>query len=321
MRTPTPLYVALLALLGLPACSGTSADQACSDYAKAQCAKVDQCRKNGTQVTYGSLGVCITRQKLNCMNALAAPMGGNDPGFYEACALALPAENCQDYLQGNPIDACVSKSGTMAVGTACAFSTQCQTGFCAVLKGGNCGTCQNPPQSGDPCTDTGCARNQTCTPNLVCRPWVATGGTCDTKDNICAPGQACVIATGMTSGACKPKLNTVGATCDPKRLTGPDCDANAGLFCEATSLKCVAVGYGNASAACGVNSTSHTDTVCNAGGSCINPGSGAACVAAATEGSSCDTSAGPPCLAPSRCVTGGTGTSGTCMLLDGTMCM
>jgi hypothetical protein len=302
-------------------CGGVSADQACTDQAKAQCNKLDTCRKNGTQLTYGTLGACITRLKANCMTALMAPSAGNSPGSVESCAQALPMESCQDYLQGNTTDACVAKNGNLDGGAACAFSTQCKSGFCAVAKNTNCGVCQNPPAVGDPCTDIGCGRNLVCTPNQICAAYVASGGMCDTKNLVCAPGFGCVIATGQTTGTCKQKGQTVGAACDPKSVTAPICDANQGLFCNNMTNQCAAQTYGNDGQTCG--NTGTADVVCNAGGSCINPGSGsgAACVAAADAGASCDTAMGPPCLAPARCVVSPGGTSGMCMTLDGSMCM
>lgn len=304
-------------------CGGVSADLACSDYAKAACAKLDQCHKNGTQLSYGNLGTCIDRQKVSCMNSLAAPSTGSNPGDMEACAMALPGESCQDYLRSNPVDACVPKNGSLQIGAACAFSPQCDSGFCAISRSGNCGTCQNKPAVGDPCTDNGCGRNLVCTANLVCAAWGEVGAACDAKNNVCAPGTACVIASGMTTGTCQQRGTDVGTTCDLKRQTGPDCDPNSALFCNSVTLKCAALSYGTANQACGLSVSKTTDTVCSGGGACISPGAGStpACVAAVPEGNSCDTAAGPPCLSPSRCVTDGTSTSGTCMVLDGTMCM
>jgi hypothetical protein len=180
-----------------------------------------------------------------------------------------------------------------------------------------------PPVVGDPCTEIGCGRNLVCTPNQVCGNWVVAGQPCDTKNNVCAPSLACVIPAAQTSGACQPKGKTVGAACDNKRQTGADCDANAGLFCDAVTLKCAAQTYANATQDCGLGPTGSSDVLCNAGGSCVNMGVGSpsTCVAAAQEGNSCDTAMGPPCLAPARCMVSTGSTSGTCTLLDAKMCM
>ena len=136
--------IGLTCLIGV-GCSSVGADQACTDQSKAQCNLLDKCRHNGTQLTYGSLGTCITRLKASCLAGLMAPSAGNDPGAVEKCAMALPSESCADYLQNNPTQDCIPKNGNLEGGVACAFNTQCKSGFCAVLKGGNCGVCQNAP--------------------------------------------------------------------------------------------------------------------------------------------------------------------------------
>ena len=315
MKTSLALVVSALSLLA-SAC-GPAQDMACSDSAKAQCMKLDQCRHNGTTLVYGNLGTCITRLQAQCNTALAAANTGNSPSAVEDCVKAVPGESCQDYLQGNPVAACRAKSGSVSAGGACTFSAQCQSAFCALLKGTACGTCANPPNVGDPCTDTGCSYNQACSGNLVCANWVAAGGACD-KSNPCAPNTWCVTAAGATAGTCRASIATVGAACDPKHETTAGCDfTNLGLRCNSMTMKCESAVLVNEAEACGV--INGVDNVCQAGAGCF--GQPAACVAAATEGSSCDTMMGPPCLSPARCVTGSTGTAGTCTLLDPTMCL
>ncbi len=313
---------ALFGVLLSAACGGVSVQQGCSDRAKAECAKIDQCRKNGTQVTYGTLGNCITQQTNNCITSLAAPGTSADANFQEACAMAMPNESCQDYLQNNPPPDCIPKNGSLPDGTACAFNAQCQNGFCAIASTAACGVCQGLPKPGDPCTSNGCGRNLACTPNQTCAPYVANGGACDGKNNVCAPGSACVIASGQTAGTCQAKIETAGTACDSKLQTAPNCDSNAGLFCSTTSKTCVAYSYANAGAGCGASIGDTMDTLCNGGAACLNPdGSGNMCVPPANPGDSCDTVMGPPCFAPARCVISDGSTSGTCTLLDGTMCM
>ena len=87
------------------------------------------------------------------------------------------------------------------------------------------------------------------------------------------------------------------------------------------TLKCAAQSYANPTQDCGLANMGTTDTLCNGGGACISQGAGspATCIGAVDAGSTCDTALGPPCLQPARCVVT-SGTSGTCMLLDATMC-
>jgi hypothetical protein len=306
-------------------CGGKSAEQVCSDSAKANCALLDMCRKNGTADTYGSLGVCIQRQHDNCLRALTAPGTGNTPDHVDACNKALPGETCTQFLQATPVAACAQTTGAAANAAACAFNAQCQTGFCAIQKGNGCGTCANVPVAGDACdVITACGPGMTCTPMQVCQPWVQAGAACDTMTKICAPGSSCVIAAGATTGTCTADAATVGAACDNRRQTGPLCDSNQGLWCNAMTKMCVAITYVNAGSVCGSQTMGTADNVCTGGALCFASGVAGTpptCLADAQEGAACDIMAGPSCLSPARCVVSGAGTAGTCALPDGTMCM
>lgn len=315
-------FVGFTLLLGA-GCNNISADQACTDSAMARCTIFDRCRTNGTQIFYGSLDTCISRLKGTCLTELAAPSAGNRPEDLEECAMALPTESCQDYLQRNPVAACVTRNGGLETGAVCSFDTQCKTGFCAQPKGGTCGICKAAPGLGDSCTDIGCDRNLVCTSNNVCRNWVAAAGACDRGDNLCGTGLSCVIAAGQSTGTCQPRVKTVGAACDNKRQTAPDCDFNVGLFCDATTLKCAPQTYANANQQCSAEAIGSSPVVCIAGGTCINPGDGnpSTCMAAVDAGSACDISTGPSCLSPTRCEVNGNSTSGICLFPGAQMCL
>ncbi len=315
--------IALSVISILIGCGGKSADQACTDLAKATCAQLDKCRKNGTADTYGSLGVCIQRQHDNCVASLLANGTGNSPAHTEACAQALPTETCAQFLQSTPVAACVQVTGALDSGAACAFSGQCQSGFCAVPKGSGCGTCATTPAAGDACDVVPtCGPGMACTPMQVCEPWVQAGGACDGMTNVCAPGSSCVIPAMMTAGTCVADATMVGQACDNRRQTGPACDVNQGLFCASTKM-CIAVNYVNAGTACGAQNMGMSDNICTGGAACYSPGTGmpSMCLAFALEGGACDTSVGPGCMTPARCVVSGGGTSGTCALPDASTCM
>jgi hypothetical protein len=311
----------LLGSLFFAACGGPSAQQACNDRAKAACNLLNSCRQNGATIVYGTLGICITQLANECMTGLIAPGTASSPGSVENCAKALPSESCQNYLQNNPVSQCLPQSGSNPDGAACAFNAQCQHAFCAIPAGTVCGTCQGPPAIGDSCASTPCGYNQVCTPSQVCAAYVASGGACDTMNNICAPHLACVIAAGMNSGTCQTKLTTAGAACDSKLQTAPDCDVESGLYCDGTSKMCVAYTYAVGGMPCGSMNNGAAYALCESG-LCYDDGSGsgAMCVPTAGVGESCDTMMGPTCLAPGVCAISG-GTSGTCTALDGTMCM
>jgi hypothetical protein len=82
---------------------------------------------------------------------------------------------------------------------------------------------------------------------------------------------------------------------------------------------CVAAPYVGAGGACG--DVSNKIVLCNGASICFGasgttPGT---CKAIALEGQACDTSAGPSCMAPARCVTTAS-TAGTCQLPDPATC-
>jgi hypothetical protein len=66
-------------------------------------------------------------------------------------------------------------------------------------------------------------------------------------------------------------------------------------------------------------------SVCGTSGTCngFNPGAmppvlTGTCAAAAADGTACNTSTGPGCLAPAYCATSGTSSVGVCRLASGT---
>ena len=298
-----------------PPTPSVSAQQACTDYSTALCAKMDECRFNYTTNTYQNVGTCIAEQVSSCLAAQASPGDGNTAEATEACAVALPAATCDDYLQNN-LSMCPQHSGTLENGSGCYYNSQCQTGFCALTAGVACGACAPQPQPGDECLDQGCARDQTCSPQKLCEPYVATGGVCDKLTQICVPEDVCVIASGATTGTCQALVTTQGAPCDPKHQTGPSCASNAGLYCSSSSI-CVPIAYVQPGEACGVQEGGMDDNVCTNASGCF----ASTCVANANPGEVCDTALGPNCFAGSRCVTDGVGTAGTCTVVDASTCM
>jgi hypothetical protein len=293
---------------------GVTAQQACTDYAKSLCAKLDQCRVNGTTLAYKTVGACIAEETDSCVSAQTSNGDGNSPADTESCAVALPSASCDDYLENN-LTMCPQHDGKLTNGSGCAFDSQCETGFCAVASGYACGTCAPEPVVGDECVDRGCARAQTCSPQKTCAPYVATGGTCDKATQICGPSDSCVLASGATTGVCQPLGVTAGDACDPKHETMPSCASNAGLFCNAKDT-CAAITYVGAGSPCGSQSSGMAENTCTSASTCFS----GTCVANAAAGESCDTSAGPSCIAGTRCVTNGNGTSGTCTTPDAAMC-
>jgi hypothetical protein len=302
--------------------SSTSNDQACSDLAAARCAKRMSCGSTSIQRVYGDLNTCLAREKLICVNSLAAKSTGNSAANAENCAAAYAGQSCADFFVGNPPAVCVY-TGTLASGTSCAFAGQCSTTYCVNEKVTQCGTCGAAPSGA--CDATTCARGQECFNDTVamtmsCITPGSMGSPCN-RTNPCQAGLSCVGATMMAMGSCQTAATMMGAACDPRQQMMPGCDANQGLYCNATSKTCQALAYVGDGAPCG-QLADGTDAACTAGGECIlATGSRmGTCKAPAADGAACDTSSGPPCLSPARCVTGGSGTAGTCMIADASKC-
>ena len=325
----------LIAPLLFAACGGTSADTACTDSATARCAQRSMCTGGvGITKTFGDMTTCLAREKESCLNALAAKDTGNTPARTEQCITALKSESCADYFAGNIPAACVN-TGTLTDGTACAFAGQCSATYCTGLGNAACGTCGAAIASGGDCSNNGtCARGQTCftstmlgTTKSTCLTESAAGASCS-RTQPCATGLTCVgaINGGMnpTPGTCMAAGAMPGVACDPLVRTGAGCDRSLGLWCNATSKTCTAITFAANAAACGVGTDGNL-TDCT-GGTCFGSVNGGAnptmgtCKADAADGAACDTTNGPDCINPARCVTPSGSTAGTCALSGSTTC-
>ncbi|MFI5366621.1 MAG: hypothetical protein ACHQ4J_13465 [Candidatus Binatia bacterium] len=294
----------------------SSAEQACSDLAAANCERLDECIQNGVVDFYGDVATCQARQQQSCVAVLNAPGGTNTDPTVEQCAAAISSASCEDFDLGNI--PCFY-AGTRAIGQPCGQAVQCVSGaYCAIVTGTNCGTCAAPAQPGDSCMDASCSHGLVCvSENLQCQPLGGSGSACDT-DHRCGPGLWCVPPA---AGTCDVAGAAVSVPCDPTGATAPGCDINAGLYCDARTNTCLPVAYASAGGRCGY--VNGTYTLCTDASACIavfGQPSGA-CKAAAQDGMPCSIADGPPCLPPARCVTGNpTATSGTCKFPDPAAC-
>jgi hypothetical protein len=326
----------LVVVLSLSACggSGVTMQKACSDLATTRCAKRASCTAagngNGAQVVhlYGDNTNCVARETLACLQGLSAKSTGNSPDNVEQCITTYPAISCADFLAGNFQAPCVA-TGMLADGSSCAFGGQCKSTYCINEAHTACGTCGMAPAVGADCSNTACGRGVDCLalqssttpPPMQCTAYVMSGGQCN-RDNPCDFGLSCVGSTRAVMGSCMPAVTMAGGKCDPNQQTGPGCERQQGLFCNAMSKTCTAVVYAAGGAVCGLGSDGNF-TDCSAG-DCIgytlgaNPMPGQ-CKAKVNEGSACDTSVGPFCMPPAKCITTN-GTAGTCALADGNKC-
>ena len=309
--------------LVLSSCS-VSPQQACSDMATAVCNKMAQCTQSDIPRNYGDAGVCVSRQQQNCLNALTAQGTGATPTTVEACAQAYASYDCESWMLNNPPAACIPQVGKLDAGTACSVSGQCQSTYCAVPAGVECGTCSPLPAVGDSCVGIGCGRGLICASNETCAQPVFDGGTCGSA-NPCAPTYDCVSAAGTTTGTCEPQVGTLGSACDSRRQTGASCEGIQNLACVGprASQTCQAILFAGPGESCGYNADAGTFTQCSGAGACINADGGRTCVAPAADDAACDTQFGPPCLPPARCINGGVDsgtTAGICKFLTPSDC-
>jgi len=155
----------------------------------------------------------------------------------------------------------------------------------------------------------------------LCEPYVGTGATCGAFANpLCESGLGCAGASSTTgvSGTCELALQTVGATCGSKNM-GLNCDDTIGLWC--LNSACGSVTYAGDGMPCGYVAggvAECTSGTCYSSGGPYFTYTGATrtgtCKAFAADGAACDTSSGPGCRGPSRCVTSGGATAGTCIV-------
>jgi len=306
---------------------GLGAAQACSDYATAECNVRNGCT-NGFAITidFGDVSTCQSRLEASCANALAAPGTGSTPAHVEGCAQALGGQSCFDYFTNATPAACATPAGTLAAGAGCAFSAQCQSAFCAIESSEVCGTCQAAPQAGSACGGgVGCGDGLICfSDSESCGVGVEDGGACSDHD-ACGAGESCVGLVDGGHGTCVPR-GGVSAPCDPKEGTEPSCFGAGGIACVRgvrDAGTCLPISVETSGATCGTVA-GQADAVCGTGGLCVKSspdGGTGACQGYVSDGQSCDSVLGPPCVTPAKCVpaTDG-GTAGTCTLPNGSLC-
>jgi hypothetical protein len=296
-------------------------DAACTAFAEARCQKLDACTGgNGVNIRFGSAQVCNARHKISCIKGLEADGTGTTVAATNACAAALAGESCDAYFDGPPAAACAVAMGTRAAGAGCITNAQCASSFCAQPPDLQCGLCAPTPQSGDSCAATGDCGYLACgSKSNVCVPYGTAGVACD-KDHPCHSTFTCVGSGGGVMGTCKVSKTQVGDACEDAATLVADCNHDLGLRCDDTTFKCVTYQYATAGQACG--KLNGGKTLCTGGSECEIPKGMSAgfCVAAAADGAACDTKAGPPCLRPAKCITGGAGTAGVCKIQDAASC-
>jgi hypothetical protein len=311
--------------IGASGC-GVSAQQACTDLSNAVCAQMAKCTQTDIARNYGDTATCQSRQLQSCLNSLTAANTGATPATTEACVRAYPNYDCESYLLNMPPTPCLPQVGQRDAGATCATSAQCQTTYCGIPTGVECGTCAPEPGVGSSCVGIGCGRGLICADDETCASPVFDGGACGTA-NPCADHYACVGSTATSTGICLPEVSMAGSSCDPANSAdgGPTCDPLDALVCQGPrgSRTCLMETFVGPGEPCGYNPDAGVDDQCSAGAACIASDGGRQCVPPAPDNAACDTALGPPCTPPARCITGGVDsgtTAGTCKFLTPSDC-
>lgn len=247
--------------------SGESA-KACADAADAFCNQVQTCSPFGMQATFGDIATCKARFVLGCDQKFSFQGTSATVADTEACAAALPAVSCDDFIASNLGSACATKPGALANGAACGDDAQCQSTFCARAPDSECGTCSDVSTQGGACVNSSCS----------------TGFTCPTGQSKCQ----------------KPVAGQIDDPCQSQA----DCDLAHGVGCNTNDDKCLKLEI-SSDGSCGADSiTPSKFTICPANGTC-DALLGGNCHPAAADGASCSTgTSGPSCLSPAKCVSG-----------------
>lgn len=301
--------------------AAVTAEEACADLAAVQCMKRSAC-SDGADITraFGDMGTCLARERIACLDALAAPATGQSPARVETCVAAFAGYSCADFAANQPPAEC-APTGARALGGTCAFNAQCASGFCARAANAQCGVCATPPAAGDPCDDAGCGHGLTCIAagtGSVCRAPGALAAPCDPSDP-CGAGLSCAGDTAAL-GTCQSAVVETGARCGGNL---PDCDGALGLHCGGGDGRCLLAGFVTDGMPCGATGDDAfaecTQGGCYTASGAATAGQPGTCKADAPDGAPCDAVLGPGCTPPARCVAT-SGTAGRCTIPLGPSC-
>ena len=299
--------------------------EACAAVAKATCDKRVECSSKiaatgvGIIRLFGAMSECLTRQTLQCTAAFHAPGSGHSLATAQECVNAFANYACADFFANDAPTSC-QPAGSRINGAACAFNTQCKSGFCTGEKNAQCGQCAPEPAVGASCVSSDCGHGQACDgTSMTCKAPGGSGDPCDSNDD-CGYALVCVsVAAAGGAGTCKPAGEAVGTACGGIM---PVCDGGQGLSCAgAVGMKtCVATTFVGDGQPCGPVAQGMF-AGCT-GGNCYTAkglaavGETGTCKANAADGAACDVATGPQCEFPARCVLGN-GTAGTCKVPGG----
>jgi hypothetical protein len=268
----------------------TSAD-ACTRLLTLSCQRSTECGTLFTQTHFADVSSCVAAIGSLCTAAATLPGSGPLVTDYDACEPAYRAASCDSLQSGNLPAACEPKPGTLADGSSCAASSQCQSSYCKIdyAADSDCGVCSTRSRVGGSCQGS-----SQCEDGLVCAFGSATP-TCalpQAADQNCDTAHPCQNTLRCLDGACAAPLGA-GAAC-----TGAvDCDVRLGLWCTAGT--CQPISLADPGQSC-----DSAGTWCRAPGSCSKASAADArtCVARKPNGAACEDST--ECTVASVCSDG-----------------
>lgn len=251
---------------------GNSLTEACIAYALAVCTRQSQC--DG-----GSGADCLRVVTLACPDLTSSPGSTRTVEGLQACAKTYQTMPCEQ-LDGDELPACVTP-GTVPLGNACAFNSQCQSLSCGGEEA--CGFCVPSVSEGEPCSPTtGICRGGLACEHSKCTKTTSTTPAGDLHD---------VGGTCTTHSDCKPELHCYnGSTCDKYPVLGESCSVartcHNDSYCELDSLTCKA--YPALGQPCGVDGFTGQAAYCAGEARCSRTSKGVGtCVELPALGQAC----------------------------------
>jgi len=279
---------------------------ACERLAGAYCARLEVCAPAIVFRSFGDHATCLARIALDCRTApvKAAPTS--------ACADAVPAIGCPEFLSGAHPAACAPLGRERPADrpmndVRCKYSAQCPE-TCFSSMWGGCGFCMGPSRRCTKVRDTeaalalpidvpgvsrgiqlsGCAPGLSCTNEGNCVQGVGEG-------NECSESAPCLRSLECEAGVCR-KLAQKGEACGTGKVS---CDPFRGLRCG-PGLKCVDIPRAAEGQACAFDfgwvTLCGRMSTCSAGPEATE----GTCVPTIPDGSACASSTA--CLWPARCI-------------------
>jgi hypothetical protein len=275
---------------------GLTPEQACVDWADALCRKDNECLNGYFATWYGDNDACVKSMvATGCNIKLGAPGSADTPATLAACAAGRRSASCAEVYE-NEVVACFAQRGQLGNGARCVTQSQCQSQYCAIPFGAECGICTPLIQAGGACTGAPgeCAGSLTC-----------VGGVCGRLPDL---GEACSPDVGCRFG-----LRCLSGRCAPPPAAGESCATVAcGRYLVCRNGVCEPWQYTTPGERCDVQAGPQ----CGRSGSCQKPdgSTSGVCIAPVAEGQACDDLYGPYCLPWLHC------NQGVCKVPSATAC-